>query len=98
MLRVQPRDALHPLLHSLQTATRTGTGKDGTIAYWPWTPHVTLGYSSAIQPAAPIIDALAPELPSCEATIRTVDLVVQKGPERLWDWLSIAEVSLWSGV
>ncbi len=94
MLAVLPRDALQPLLDAVQAATCAGTGRDGLIEYGPWTPHVTLAYSSAAQPAAPIIEALGPELPSCEATIRTVDLVVQNGPERLWDWCSIAELAL----
>jgi 2'-5' RNA ligase len=94
MLGVQPRDALRPLLDALQAATHTGTGKNGTIEYRPWTPHVTLAYSSAVQPAAPIVDALGPELPTCAVTIRTVDLILQKGPERLWDWRPIGAVPL----
>jgi 2'-5' RNA ligase len=94
MLGVQPRHALHALLDALQNATRAATGKDGVIEHRPWTPHVTLAYNSAAQPAAPIIDALGPELPSCEVTIRTVDLVDQNGPERLWNWRSIAAVPL----
>jgi 2'-5' RNA ligase len=80
------------VLDAVQAATRTVTGRDGIMEYRPWTPHVTLAYSSAVQPAAPIIDALGRELPPCEVTIRTVDLVVQEGAERLWNWRSIAAV------
>ncbi len=96
MLGAQPREALDPVLHALQTAIRTATGRDGIIEYQPWTPHVTLAYSTADQPAAPIIDALGRELPSCEVTIGAVDLVLQVGAERLWDWRSIAAVRLGS--
>ena len=52
----------------------------------PWKPHITLCYSTACQPAEPVMAALGPALPAREIRIDTVSLVIQHGPERLWDW------------
>jgi 2'-5' RNA ligase len=91
-LAVRPTDALDPVLQAVRAATHLmAASKDPTDSR-PWTPHVTVAYSTAVQPAGPIIAALGRELPSCQATIRQIDLVVQEGPERLWNWRSIAEV------
>jgi hypothetical protein len=38
------------------------------------------------QPAEPIVSALGHELPGCEVQISAVSLVIQRGPERHWDW------------
>jgi hypothetical protein len=46
------------------------------------------------QPAAPITAALSPPLPRCEIQIRAVSLVMQYGPERLWDWRTVGSVRL----
>jgi 2'-5' RNA ligase len=93
-LAVRPADVLTPLLEAVQAATRDATRRDGSLADQPWTPHVTVAYSSAVQPAAPIIAALGRELPPCEVTIRSISLVNQDGPEYLWNWHPIAEVHL----
>src|SRR5437870_2868355 len=76
-----PVDALTRLLEITRTATRAATGRDGTVEHEPWTPHVTVAYSDAIQSAAPIIAALGRELPPCNVTIRYISLVNQNGPE-----------------
>jgi hypothetical protein len=57
-------------------------------------PHVTICYSTASQPAAPIIDALGLELPSRQIQISELSLVVQHGPERDWNWTTIGTVRL----
>jgi 2'-5' RNA ligase len=93
-LAARPADALTPLLEAVQAATRAATHRKGLNAHQPWTPHVTVAYSSAVQPAAPVIAALGPELPPCEITIHTISLVNQDGPEYLWNWHPIAEVHL----
>jgi len=97
MLKVQPVDALSPILKAAQSATRAVVGRDGTVnggSTASWTPHVTVCYSTARQPAEPVISALGKELPSCDITIDALSLVVQRGPERLWDWHVIGSVSL----
>jgi hypothetical protein len=35
---------------------------------------------------APIITALGSQQEECQIQISTVSLVIQHGPERLWDW------------
>lgn len=87
MLPAQPADALLPVLKAAQEATRKVTGNDGwSGSKLPWTPHVTLAYSTAQQPAEPIISALGGSLPERQVQLREVSLVTQRGPERDWDW------------
>jgi 2'-5' RNA ligase len=87
MLGIEPVDALMPVLHAVQTATQNSTGYEGRInGNSLWIPHVTICYSTSRQPAEPIINALGRELPSRRVRIGAVSLVIQRGPERLWDW------------
>jgi 2'-5' RNA ligase superfamily len=96
MLAVRPHYALDPILKAVEYATRKATGRDGVgnESLSAWTPHVTVSYSTAEQPAGPIIAALGKELPSCEVRISSVSLVIQQGPERLWDWVPVGTVHL----
>ncbi|HEX9542715.1 MAG TPA: 2'-5' RNA ligase family protein [Streptosporangiaceae bacterium] len=92
VLGIRPDNALSPVFEAVRSATRIATGGDGITERQPWTPHVTLAYSTSVQPASPIIAALGRELPSCQVTINRINLIVQEGAERLWNWRSIAEV------
>jgi hypothetical protein len=62
-----------------------------------WMPHMTLCYSTSQQPAAPVIAALGRELPGCEVTLDKLSLVIQRGPELLWDWRSLGTADLLGG-
>ena len=57
-----------------------------------WQPHATIAYSTAEQAAAPIIASLGKELRVTAALISAVSLVIQWGPERLWNWEPIGTV------
>jgi len=95
MLGIRPEAALNPILEATQEATRAVMGKEGEInSGATWTPHMTLCYSESDQPAAPIVAALGKELPRCDVTIDRVNLVVQHGPERLWDWEPVGAAEL----
>jgi 2'-5' RNA ligase len=59
-----------------------------------WTPHVTLCYTTAQQPAIPIITALGTHLPERQIDIHALSLVVQNGPERAWNWTTVGTVAL----
>lgn len=85
--QVQPAGPLRQIRKAIQTATLKTTGREGH-AEGPvqWLPHMTLAYSETEQPAEPLITALGRELPTSEFTINAVTLVVQQGPERLWNW------------
>src|ERR1700729_1191726 len=88
-LRVQPDTALHPIYAAVRAAKPIADETVGSA----WKPHVTLAYSTSVQEAQPIIDALGYNLPPCEVVIDHINLVVQEGSERLWNWRSIAEVN-----
>jgi 2'-5' RNA ligase len=86
-LGIQPADSLTPVLHAIQAATCNATGHQGRISgNDQWILHVTICYSTSRQPAEPIIKVLGQELPSRQVHVGAVSLVVQRGPERLWDW------------
>jgi hypothetical protein len=59
-----------------------------------WIPHVTVAYSTSVQPGGPIIAALGRELPECKITISSVSLIAQQGAERLWEWRPVADIQL----
>lgn len=93
MLAATPGDALVPVLEAARTATREVTGSDGRPGNQsPWRPHITVCYSTSRQAAAPIITALGRELPGSVIQVSNISLVIQRGPERLWDWHPVATV------
>jgi 2'-5' RNA ligase len=92
LLSVHPQHVLHPVFSALQSATRNVLHSDGIVESGHWVPHVTIAYSTAEQPAEPIIAALGRELPAQEITIDNVSLVIQDGPERDWNWHPVGRV------
>jgi 2'-5' RNA ligase len=95
MLAANPPHALAPVRQAALSATSQATGtrvqpEDQVL----WTPHVTMCYSTAEQPAEPIITALGHELPRRDIQISALSLVIQRGPERLWDWHPLATARL----
>ena len=97
MLAVTPRRVLQPVLEAVQTATRTVTGTEGFVnggTTMGWTPHITVCYSTARQPAEPVITALGKSIGTRDIIVDTFSLVVQWGSERLWDWELVGTISL----
>jgi len=97
MLRVQPADALRPILEATKNATRLVIGREGVIGEPPsntWTPHATVAYSTSNQVAGPIISALGKSVIGCEAQIDSVSLVIQWGPEPDWNWEPVGTARL----
>jgi 2'-5' RNA ligase len=87
VLSLSPGSALAPVLAAARTATREVLGADaGDSDRDEWVPHLTLCYSTAEQPAAPVIAELGKTLPPCEVTIGEMSLVVQDGAEDQWNW------------
>jgi len=93
-LDVSPTAALSPVFEAAQAATREVTGTAEESPASSWMPHMTLCYSTSQQPAAPVIAALGRELPGCEVTIDELSLVIQRGPELLWDWRPVGAAGL----
>jgi 2'-5' RNA ligase len=92
VLKVQPDDALDHIATAVKVGSRISGDGDATSQTRSWVPHATLAYSTSGQAAGPIIAALGTRLPDCEIMVDRINLVVQEGPERLWDWKSIAEI------
>jgi 2'-5' RNA ligase len=87
MLAAQPAEALLPVLEAVREATQAVTGNPGRAgSKLPWTPHITIAYSTARQPADAIIAALGRSLSERKIQISAVSVVNQRGPERSWDW------------
>jgi hypothetical protein len=72
---------------------------DGTVKSFTLRDPANLGYLATYaavelasgkitgtQPMAPIVAALGREVPRCDITVRALSLVIQWGPERLWNW------------
>ncbi len=97
-LSVSPRSALAPVLSAARTATHEVLGANaGDGEEEEWLPHLTLCYSTADQPAAPVIAELGKSIPACEATIDEVSLVVQDGSEDQWNWRVTGRARLLGG-
>jgi 2'-5' RNA ligase len=92
VLSVQPNDALYSLRKAVWQATKLVTDTGEKLDCRSWIPHITLAYSTANQPASPIIDALGRELPASKATVDSICLVNQAGAERQWNWQILAEI------
>jgi 2'-5' RNA ligase len=95
-LQVRPRAALIPILEAAIAATSAATAGQQTCAdvVKSWTPHLTLCYSTARQPAGPIISALGRQLPAVTVRVESLSLVIQRGAERLWDWHQVGNAQL----
>jgi 2'-5' RNA ligase len=96
MLGFTPEGALDPIHHAVRQATLEVTGRAGSVTgpAARWTPHMTISYSTGTQPMAPLAAALGREVPRCDLTVRAVSLVIQWGPERLWNWQPVGTASL----
>ena len=91
MLAVKPRRALASIHDAAQAATRAVTSDHDPDDLPRWIPHITVCYSTAEQAMAPIIAALGPQPRECQIQI---SLLIQHGPERLWNWRTVDAVHL----
>jgi 2'-5' RNA ligase len=95
VLAVTPAEAFLPIHDAARIATAQARGNGHQDDHRPrWMPHVTICYSTASQPATPIIDALGLELPSRQIQISALSLVIQHGPERDWNWTTVGTLRL----
>lgn len=96
MLGVEHNEDLSPILDAAAAAAKSVVGREGHTTSGPgtWIPHMTLCYSTAQQPATPLIRTLGHQIGPCEVTVSTLTLVIQWGPERTWNWNPVGEVSM----
>jgi 2'-5' RNA ligase len=93
MLAVTPVGDLAPIRAAALAATKSVASVE-TDEESRWTPHVTVCYSTAEQPAHPVITALGKELPARQLDIDAMSLVIQDGPERAWNWTTVGAIRL----
>jgi 2'-5' RNA ligase len=94
VLAVEPVPGLRAVHERVRTAgARAFPGLPATSTE-KWNPHVTVAYSTADQPTAPIIDRLGDRVPTRRFTVDAVSLVVQSGAERSWIWEPVGRVLL----
>jgi hypothetical protein len=95
MLAVKPTRALAAIREAVQAATRTVAGDHRPTGAHPgWIPHITICYGTADQDTEPIIKAIGQPAQRCRIQVSTVSLVIQRGPERLWDWHAVDDIRL----
>ena len=95
MLAVRSAQGLAAVRDAAQAATQAVTDRLlEASARSRWVPHITICYSTADQATGPIADALGTQQQEREIQVSAVSLVVQHGPERLWDWRIIGTVRL----
>lgn len=87
-LPIHPVNALRPIFNAAQSATVKAVGyavvaNDASLS---WRPHMTIAYSTVDQPVAPIVSALGMRMTERQVIIDSLTLVIQWGPERLWNW------------
>lgn len=92
-LALEPLGALDPVLDAVRAATRAA-GHEGVTDTDPWIPHISVAYSHASGPAAPVIEALGRWLPKTEITVRSISLVAQTQVGRSWQWRQTADFQL----
>lgn len=95
-LLARPVDALRPVRDAAQAATLKTLGHTGASggAAPSWTPHMTVSYSTADQPAEPITTALGVAIQKRQIVVDSLTLVIQWGQERLWDWEPVGTAHL----
>jgi 2'-5' RNA ligase len=91
-LRVRPTGALVPIRSAIREAVIEAAGSVGESE--DWNPHISVSYSSAEGPLAPVAAVLADELPPVEVTIGEVQLIVLGRDEHCYTWETKAVVPL----
>jgi hypothetical protein len=83
-LRVAPADALTPVRSAIREAITTVTGSVDEPE--GWNPHISVAYSNAEGPMAPITTVLADELPPVQVTVSDVQLILLGRDEHCYTW------------
>ncbi|MGC9667946.1 2'-5' RNA ligase family protein [Planosporangium sp. 12N6] len=97
-LPAQPADGVHAVRSAVREAISEVLGEsglEGTQSVSGYRPHVSLAYSNADQPAAPILDALSQVDPEpVTITLRHVDLLEFHRDRRMYEWVSAQPLTI----
>ncbi|HEU5157545.1 MAG TPA: 2'-5' RNA ligase family protein [Streptosporangiaceae bacterium] len=94
MLTVRPPRALDPVRTAIREAAAATVAAHRLADEPDWTPHVSVAYSNAAGPAAPVIAALQDPPGPRPMTVRRVHLVAQERTGRLYRWVRLTAVGL----
>ncbi|MEU5876162.1 2'-5' RNA ligase family protein [Spirillospora sp. NPDC047279] len=86
MLGIRPPRALDPIRVAIREAVAESVRVHQLDDEPEWTPHVSVAYSHAEGPAAPVLDAFAPPPAPRELRVEEVHLVEQVRVGRLYRW------------
>lgn len=86
MLACEPASQLRHLQELVWKASRCALTGIDEVSPRDWVPHITVAYSVAGQPAAPITSAVGRSISEQRFPLTSLALVTQWGPERRWVW------------
>lgn len=93
-LKVHPVEELLPVRRALREAIAAVRGPDMVMEPEQWHPHVSVAYSNAEGPMAPLADTIADELPPARVRISEVHLIRLGRDEHQYTWTTEARVPL----
>ncbi|MEV0663259.1 2'-5' RNA ligase family protein [Actinomadura luteofluorescens] len=93
-LGIRPERGLDPVRQAVREAAAETVGAHPLDGEPGWTPHVSVAYSNADGPAAPIIEALDPRAAPVPLRVGAAHLVAQVRDGHLYRWEPLAEVAL----
>jgi 2'-5' RNA ligase len=94
MLTARPAHILDPVRLAIRDAVAATVSRHQLADEPDWTPHVSVAYSNATGPAAPIIAAFKIPPRPRPMTVRQVHLVTQQRAGHLYRWDDLAPVQL----
>ncbi|WP_245919714.1 2'-5' RNA ligase family protein [Actinomadura mexicana] len=93
-LGVRPARGLDPVRQALRQAAAETVGVHPLDGEPDWTPHVSVAYSNADGPSAPIVHALGPRPEPVPLRVAAAHLVGQVRDGHLYRWERLAEAAL----
>ncbi|MGI5204947.1 2'-5' RNA ligase family protein [Spirillospora sp. CA-108201] len=93
-LGIRPERGLDPVRQAMRRAAAETAGVHPLDGEAGWTPHVSVAYSNADGPAAPIVEALDQRPGPVPLRVARVHLVAQVRDGHLYRWEPLAEVAL----
>lgn len=93
-LGIRPERGLDPVREAMRQAAAETVGVHPLDGEPGWTPHVSVAYSNADGPAAPIVDALHAQPEPVPLRVGSAHLVAQVRDGHLYRWEPLAEVAL----
>lgn len=85
-LKVQPASKMVPIRRALRDAIVAVRGSELLPEGDEWEPHISVAYSNAAGPMAPIATMLEPKFAPVPVTINEVQLIILGRDNQLYEW------------